>query len=60
MIPVSDSVVLVCAVLASMAFGVLVAYGVCEAVFGLLRTRTRQTPVESELRVTVPAGVIEG
>ena len=35
----SDFVMLVCAVLASLAMGVLVAYGVCVGMFGLFRMR---------------------
>ena len=40
----SDSVILVCAVFASLAFGVLLAYGVCQAVFALFRMRARRRP----------------
>jgi hypothetical protein len=34
---------LVCAVLASLTLGVLVAYGVCVGMFGLLRMQVGQT-----------------
>ena len=36
------SIVLVCAVLASLAVGVLVAYGVCMAMFGVFQMHVRQ------------------
>ena len=42
MVPVSDFVMLVCAVSAALAAGVLVAYGVCLGLFGLFRVRARQ------------------
>ena len=58
--PVSDSVMLVCAVLASLAAGVLVAYGACLAMFGLFRTHARQVPVKSVVRVSQSASVVEG
>jgi predicted phage tail protein len=57
---VSDSVVLVCAVLASLASGVLVAYGACLAMFGLFRMHARQAAVQSVVRVTGSASVVEG
>jgi hypothetical protein len=44
--PVTDSVVLVCAVLASLASGVLVAHGACLAMFGLFGMHARQTAVK--------------
>ena len=43
--PVTDSVVLVCAVLASLASGVLVAHGACLAMFGLFRMHARQAAI---------------
>jgi len=43
----SDSVVLVCAVLASLASGVLVAYGLC-------------VTTQSKARVAEPAQIVEG
>ena len=57
---VIDSVMLVCAVLASLAAGVLVAYGVCLTMFGLFRIHARQVPVKSAVRVSQPAGIVEG
>jgi uncharacterized protein (DUF2062 family) len=36
-------VMLVCAIVGSMAFGVLAAYGVFRACFALMRPRSRQT-----------------
>lgn len=39
----SDSIVLVCAVLAAMAWGVLMAYGVCLAFFRMFRMRAAQS-----------------
>jgi len=51
---------LVCAVLASMAAGVLLAHGVCLALFGLFRTHARQVPVKSVVRVSQSTSVVEG
>lgn len=56
----NDLVVLVCAVLASLASGVMVAYGVCLAMFGLFRVHARQAAVEQVVRVTGSASVVEG
>ena len=55
----SDMVMLVCAVLASLATGVLAAYGVCLAMFGLFRMHARQAVVNSPVRVSAPAEAIE-
>jgi uncharacterized protein (DUF2062 family) len=57
---VSDSVVLVCAVFASLASGVLLAYGVCQAVFALFRIHARQAPTPSQARVAASASIVEG
>jgi uncharacterized protein (DUF2062 family) len=57
---VSDSVVLVCAVFASLASGVLLAYGVCQAVFVLFRMSTRQSPAPKQARVAASASIVEG
>jgi hypothetical protein len=57
---VSDSVVLVCAVFASLASGVLLAYGVCQAVFALFSMHARQSPALSQARVARSASVVEG
>jgi hypothetical protein len=52
---------LVCAVLASMAAGVLVAYGVCIAMFSLFRMHARQVAVKSARNVVAAtAQVVEG
>ncbi len=56
----SDSVVLVCAVLASLASGVLVAYGVCVAVFGVFRMTAKQAAVKQEMPARQPASIVEG
>jgi uncharacterized protein (DUF2062 family) len=58
-VPLSDMVMLVCAVLASLAVGVLAAYGVCLAMFGLFRMQARQAVVKSPVRVSAPAEAIE-
>ena len=51
---------LVCAVVASLASGVLVAYGVCVAMFGLFRMSARPIPAKSEVSVPSSAGILEG
>lgn len=56
----SDTVTLVCAVLASMAFGVLLAYGVCQAVFALFRMHALRSPAPSQVRLPSRATVVEG
>jgi uncharacterized protein (DUF2062 family) len=53
------SIVLVCAVLASLAAGVLVAYGVCYAMFALFRIHARQVAVRSASQV-VAVQTVEG
>jgi hypothetical protein len=60
-----DSVMLVCAVLASLAAGVLVAYGVCLAMFRVLHMGVQKTRVASAPRVSSTAsvgaaGIVEG
>jgi hypothetical protein len=57
---VSDSLVLLCAVFASLASGVLLAYAVCQAVFALFRMHARRSPARSRARVTVSASIVEG
>ncbi len=52
--------VLVCAVLASLASGVLVAYGVCVAVFGVFRMTAKQAAVKQEMPARQPASIVEG
>jgi hypothetical protein len=52
------SIVLVCAVLASLAVGVLVAYGVCIAMFGAFRMHVRQVAAgNAARRVVTPVQV---
>ena len=52
------SIVLVCAVLASLAVGVLLAYGICMAMFGAFQMHVRQVAAGKEARrVVAPAQV---
>jgi uncharacterized protein (DUF2062 family) len=52
------SIVLVCAVLASLAVGVLVAYGVCLAMFRVFQIHVRQVAAGRESRrMVAPAQV---
>jgi predicted phage tail protein len=57
---VISSIVLICAVLASLAVGVLVAYGVCMAMFGVFRIHARQVAESSARRVVASTQVAEG
>ena len=43
----NSSIMLVCAVLASLAVGVLAAYGICIAMFELFQMHVRQVAAES-------------
>jgi hypothetical protein len=47
-------------VLASLAVGVLIAYGVCKAMFGVFRIHVRQVAETSARRVVASTRVIEG
>jgi uncharacterized protein (DUF2062 family) len=47
------SIVLVCAVLASLAVGVLIAYGVCMAMFSAFQMHARQVAAGNESRRVV-------
>lgn len=47
------SIVLVCAVLASLAVGVLVAYGVCIAMFRAFQMHVQQVAAEKRSRSVV-------
>ncbi|MDW5264518.1 MULTISPECIES: hypothetical protein [Acidobacteriaceae] len=47
-----SSIMLICAVLASLATGVLAAYGVCIAMFNIFRIHARQVAVKSARTVT--------
>lgn len=55
----TDSIVLVCAVLACMASGVLVAYGVCMAFFRAFRMHAVQTAETNAPAVPAPT-VLQG
>jgi uncharacterized protein (DUF2062 family) len=57
---VKDSIVLVCAVLASLAAGVLVAYGVCLGFFRVFQMRAQQAEVRSAQPVAGAAQIVEG
>ena len=59
-VPVTDLMMLLCAVLASLAAGVLSAYGVCVAMFRVFRTHARQSPIQQSVRVSSTAPVAEG
>ena len=57
----NSSIVLISAVLASLASGVLVAYGICMAMFGVFRIHARQVAAGSSARaVTVSAEAAKG
>jgi hypothetical protein len=43
-----NMVMLVCAAIGSMAFGVLAAYGIFRVGFGLMRPQTRAVPVKAQ------------
>jgi len=46
---------LICATLASLAFGVLVAYGICQGAFMLLRQHAGQVAAErAKAQIVVP------
>lgn len=54
------SIVLVCAVLASLAVGVLVAYGVCMTMFRVFQMHVEQVAAEKQSRgVVAPAQVVK-
>ena len=56
----TSSIVLVCAVLASLAVGVLAAYGVCMAMFGVFQMHVRQVAAgDGSSRVVAPAQVVK-
>jgi predicted phage tail protein len=57
---VTSSIVLVCAVLASLAVGVLAAYGVCMAMFGVFQMHVRQVAAGNRSSgVVAPAQVVK-
>ena len=53
------SIMLICAVLASLAVGVLVAYGVCIAMFGIFQMHARQVAGSVARRVAATAQVLK-
>jgi len=55
----STSIVLVCAVLASLAAGVLIAYGICVAMFALFDSHVRQIAPRPASQVAVTNPVTE-
>lgn len=55
---VYSSIVLICSVLASLAIGVLAAYGICIAMFNIFRIHARQVAVKSA-RGVAPARVVQ-
>ena len=55
----NSSIVLISAVFASLAIGVLVAYGICMAMFGIFRIHARQVAAEKSAQ-SVVARVVEG
>jgi hypothetical protein len=57
---VNDSVVLVSAVLASMAAGVLLAYGICLGMFRVFQMHAQEAELNSEHIVAGPAQIVEG
>ncbi len=57
----NSSIVLVSAVLASLAVGVVFAYGVCIAMFSIFRIHAQQVAaVRVSRSVVVPRPVVEG
>lgn len=57
----NSSIVLISAVLASLASGVLLAHGICVAMFAAFRIHARQVAAGTAARnVAVPAGVAKG
>ena len=62
-VPLSDLVMLVCAVLVALAAGVMVAYGACIVMFGLFRMHAKQVApatVKSPVQVPSNVEVVEG
>ena len=61
----NSSIVLVCAVLASLAAGVLLAHGICVGMFQIFRIHARQVAVNRSAQAamepqTAQSGVVEG
>ena len=57
---VNSSIVLISAVLASLAAGVLLAYGIVLAMFGLFRLHARQVAAGSARRVGTRPQIVRG
>lgn len=58
---VNSSIVLVSAVLASLAAGVLTAYGICVSMFRIFRMHAKQVAAERQARsVVASTQVVEG
>jgi hypothetical protein len=56
----NSSIVLIAAVLASLGAGVLLAYGVCVAMFGLFRMHVQQVAADTAQRVIVKPQTVQG
>jgi hypothetical protein len=56
---VTDSIVLVCAVLASLAAGVLMAYGVCLGLFRIFEMRAEHANLSAVANIAVVAQPVE-
>jgi hypothetical protein len=54
-VEVNSSIVLISAVLASLAAGVLTAYGICVSMFRLFRMHAKQVAAERQARAVVAA-----
>jgi hypothetical protein len=60
-VEVNSSIVLISAVLASLAAGVLTAYGICVSMFRIFRMHAKQVAAERHARSVVSATqVVEG
>jgi len=57
---VNSSIVLISAVLASLAVGVLFAYGICTTMFRLFRIHARQVAAEKQARSVVAPQRVTG
>ncbi len=54
------SIALVCAVLASLAAGVLLAYGICVGMFHIFRIHARQAAVSRKMSAAIKPQVARG
>jgi hypothetical protein len=52
---VNSSIVLISAVLASLALGVLTAHGICVTMFRVFRMHAKQVAAERQARAVVPS-----